>query len=107
MQASQDLKYGFVTTIDVPFETAVDKLETAPKAEGFGVLCRICSRSLAIRQAPARHAQGSQRTAPTRGEQCRARLVVELGAIGRASRLSPRPGDRKNRAFRHFPNDCA
>jgi len=41
MQPSHDLKYGYVLSVDVPFEEAVDRLEAGLKSEGFGVLCRI------------------------------------------------------------------
>jgi uncharacterized protein (DUF302 family) len=41
MQASHDLEYGYVSSVDVPFEEAVDRLEAGLKSEGFGVLCKI------------------------------------------------------------------
>ena len=37
----QDLKYGHVLAVDVPFEEAVNRLEAGLKNEGFGVLCKI------------------------------------------------------------------
>lgn len=41
MKALQDLEYGYVSTVDVPFEDAVNRLEAGLKNEGFGVLCKI------------------------------------------------------------------
>ena len=41
MQASQDVQYGFVAAVDIPFEQAVERLEAGLTKEGFGVLCRI------------------------------------------------------------------
>lgn len=41
MQALQDLEYGYVSTVDVSFEDAVNRLEAGLKKEGFGVLCKI------------------------------------------------------------------
>lgn len=37
----QDLQYGHVVAVDLPFEDAVRRLEAGLKAEGFGVLCSI------------------------------------------------------------------
>lgn len=41
MKALQDLEYGYVSTVDLPFEDAVNRLEASLKNEGFGVLCKI------------------------------------------------------------------
>ena len=35
------VQYGDVRTVDLPFEQAIQKLESALKNEGFGVLCQI------------------------------------------------------------------
>jgi len=41
MQPAQDLQYGYVSAVDVPFEDAVSRLEAGLQMEGFGVLCKI------------------------------------------------------------------
>ncbi len=41
MQASRNIEYGYVQNVSLPFDQAVDRMESALKAEGFGVLCRI------------------------------------------------------------------
>lgn len=41
MQASNSLEYGYVLTVDLPFEDAVARMEAGLKNEGFGVLCNI------------------------------------------------------------------
>ncbi len=41
MQASKSLQYGYVSTVNLPFEDAVARLEAGLKNEGFGVLCKI------------------------------------------------------------------
>ncbi len=41
MQAARPLEYGYVSTVDLPFEDAVARLEARLKDEGFGVLCMI------------------------------------------------------------------
>jgi len=38
---SQHSKYGFSKTLNVPFEEALEKVGSALKEEGFGVLCEI------------------------------------------------------------------
>ena len=35
------IEYGYGRTLDVPFETAVNRAKEALKLEGFGVLCEI------------------------------------------------------------------
>lgn len=40
-QASQNISYGDVRTVNLSFEQAVSRLEAALKSEGFGVLCQI------------------------------------------------------------------
>lgn len=35
MQASQGLEYGYVSSVDAPFEYAVDRLEAGLKSEGL------------------------------------------------------------------------
>ena len=40
-QQLQHSKYGFMKTLDVPYEEAVEKARVALMAEGFGVLCEI------------------------------------------------------------------
>jgi uncharacterized protein (DUF302 family) len=37
----QQLEYGYVSAVDLPFEAAVERLEAGLKKEGFGVLCTI------------------------------------------------------------------
>ena len=39
MPSIDAIEYGYVRTIDLPFEEAVKRTEAALKAEGFGVLC--------------------------------------------------------------------
>lgn len=41
MSSSKQLEYGYVSTVDLPFEEAVERLEAGLKNEGFGVLCKI------------------------------------------------------------------
>ena len=41
MQTAKKLEYGYVSAVNLPFETAVERLEAGLKSEGFGVLCRI------------------------------------------------------------------
>jgi uncharacterized protein (DUF302 family) len=41
METSQDLQYGYVAEVDLPFDDAVARLEAGLKSEGFGVLCAI------------------------------------------------------------------
>ncbi len=41
MPTSQDLEYGYVAKVDIPFDDAVARLEAGLKSEGFGVLCAI------------------------------------------------------------------
>lgn len=36
-----NLKYGSVSTVDLAFDEAVERLEDGLRKEGFGVLCRI------------------------------------------------------------------
>jgi len=38
---SRQTRYGFGTTLDVPYEEAIERTTAALKAEGFGVLTRI------------------------------------------------------------------
>lgn len=40
-QQLQHSKYGFTKTLNVPFEEALEKAQSALKEEGFGVLCEI------------------------------------------------------------------
>ncbi|MGZ5437708.1 MAG: DUF302 domain-containing protein [Pyrinomonadaceae bacterium] len=40
-QPTQNSKYGFSKTIDVPFEEAVERVRAGLKEEGFGVLSEI------------------------------------------------------------------
>jgi uncharacterized protein (DUF302 family) len=40
-QQTQNAKYGFSKTLDVPYADAVEKVRAALKEEGFGVLCEI------------------------------------------------------------------
>jgi uncharacterized protein (DUF302 family) len=35
------VQYGYVATVDLPFEDAVARMEAGLKNEGFGVLCKI------------------------------------------------------------------
>ncbi|MDR3701408.1 MAG: DUF302 domain-containing protein [Candidatus Sulfopaludibacter sp.] len=41
MHTSQDLEYGYVAKVDLPFDDALARLEAGLKSEGFGVLCAI------------------------------------------------------------------
>ena len=41
MPASKSQEYGYVATVDLPFEDAVARMEAGLKNEGFGVLCKI------------------------------------------------------------------
>ena len=41
MQASKSQEYGYVATVDLPFEDAVARMEAGLKNEGFGVLSKI------------------------------------------------------------------
>jgi uncharacterized protein (DUF302 family) len=41
VQTVKKLEYGYVSAVNLPFETAVERLEAGLKSEGFGVLCRI------------------------------------------------------------------
>lgn len=41
MPAPNELQYGDVRTVNLPFEEAVMRLEASLKSEGFGVLCQI------------------------------------------------------------------
>ena len=41
MQASRSQEYGYVATVNLPFEDAVARMEAGLKNEGFGVLCKI------------------------------------------------------------------
>ena len=41
MPSIDAIEYGYVHTIDLPFEEAVNRTEAALEAEGFGVLCQI------------------------------------------------------------------
>jgi uncharacterized protein (DUF302 family) len=40
-QQLQHSKYGFSKTVDLPYKETVEKVRTALKEEGFGVLCEI------------------------------------------------------------------
>jgi uncharacterized protein (DUF302 family) len=40
-QQPQHSKYGFSKTLDIPYEEALEKICSALKGEGFGVLCEI------------------------------------------------------------------
>ena len=40
-QQLQHSKFGFIKTIDLPYEEAVEKARSALKDQGFGVLCEI------------------------------------------------------------------
>jgi uncharacterized protein (DUF302 family) len=40
-QQTQNAKYGFSKTLDVPYADAVEKTRAALNEEGFGVLCEI------------------------------------------------------------------
>jgi uncharacterized protein (DUF302 family) len=41
MQTSRAIEYGYLQNARLPFDQAVDRMEGALKAEGFGVLCQI------------------------------------------------------------------
>ena len=41
MQASKSQEYGYVATVDLPFEDAVARMEAGLQNEGFGILCKI------------------------------------------------------------------
>ena len=41
VQASKSQEYGYVATVNLPFEDAVARMEAGLKNEGFGVLCKI------------------------------------------------------------------
>jgi uncharacterized protein (DUF302 family) len=41
VQASKSQEYGYVATVDLPFEDAVARMEAGLKNEGFGILCKI------------------------------------------------------------------
>ena len=41
MQPSMFVEYGHVSTLSLPFEEAVARMEAGLKSEGFGVLCQI------------------------------------------------------------------
>jgi uncharacterized protein (DUF302 family) len=41
VQASRSQEYGYVATVNLPFEDAVARMEAGLKNEGFGVLCKI------------------------------------------------------------------
>jgi len=45
MQAANTIQYGYVRTVNQPFEEAVRRAEAALKNEGFGVLCQIDIRA--------------------------------------------------------------
>ena len=40
-QQLQHSKYGFSKTVNLPYDTAIEKTRSALKDEGFGVLCEI------------------------------------------------------------------
>lgn len=41
MQTPQDLEYGYVSSVNISFDDAVNRLEAGLKHEGFFVLCKI------------------------------------------------------------------
>jgi len=41
MSAPHSIQYGYVRTVNLPFEAAVRQAEASLKSEGFGVLCQI------------------------------------------------------------------
>lgn len=41
MGTLEDVKYGFVAAVDLPFDEALERLEASLNREGFGTLCRI------------------------------------------------------------------
>ena len=81
MQASQDLEYGYVSSVDVPFEEAVDRLEAGLKSEGLW--SRLAGSFSSLRRDSTLQELAIQVGTPNRGstQRCRMKYAANSPSI--------------------------